>query len=579
MKGNLRNGGIKMRLVARGTKFVAVTMMVIMVGIGVCHGQPFPGQTAPIFSLRDIVGRTHDLSAMKEQPMIILYFFDVESRPSQEGLLSLDRLAKQYGDADLVAWAITLSPKEKVTDFVARTNLGFPVLLDRSGASDLYQAGVVLPTICVLGPKLKVIDYLQGGGKSTEIMLVRLAERKLQQRQTRIAEAISEQVIKKDPKNLKARTVKGYAALKQGKLDEAEKTFRDLSKLEGQGEVLGKEGLARTYAKKGEAQKALAAATEVQELAPDRVYPHVVKGDVLSSQDKMTEAEAEYLKAAQKKTAEPYQRAPAYNQLGRLYATRGEYERSRELFDQAVAIDPYYIEATSNKGRTYEKEGKMDKALETYRQALTLDRNDLFASVLAKKAQEMLALQKDVEQKKRVDKLVKELADRYRTRKKSRLKTEDTWTSRPMVLSFVDFQEKGLPERDGLATVLIYKITDQLNASGRVQVVERVLIERLLEELNLGSSDLADPETALNLGRVLASKLIGTGSLFYNTKGSHQAVQCGGTGEKRTAPAQPGYSQDNHDEVSLVWLCDSGHRRSDHDQSRFKTRGGPWHKV
>jgi tetratricopeptide (TPR) repeat protein len=356
---------------------------------------------------------------------------------------------------------------------------------------------VVLPTICVLGPKLKVIDYLQGGGKSTEIMLVRLAERKLQQRQTRIAEAISEQVIKKDPKNLKARTVKGYAALKQGKLDEAEKTFRDLSKLEGQGEVLGKEGLARTYAKKGEAQKALAAATEVQELAPDRVYPHVVKGDVLSSQDKMTEAEAEYLKAAQKKTAEPYQRAPAYNQLGRLYATRGEYERSRELFDQAVAIDPYYIEATSNKGRTYEKEGKMDKALETYRQALTLDRNDLFASVLAKKAQEMLALQKDVEQKKRVDKLVKELADRYRTRKKSRLKTEDTWTSRPMVLSFVDFQEKGLPERDGLATVLIYKITDQLNASGRVQVVEGVLIERLLEELNRTGSLFYSPTGAL----------------------------------------------------------------------------------
>jgi len=42
-----------------------------------------------------------------------------------------------------------------------------------------------------------------------------------------------------------------------------------------------------------------------------------------------------------------------------------------------------------------------------------------------------------------------------------------------------------------------------------------VLIERLLEELNLGSSDLADPETALKLGKVLAVKLIGTGSLFF----------------------------------------------------------------
>ena len=90
-----------------------------------------------------------------------------------------------------------------------------------------------------------------------------------------------------------------------------------------------------------------------------------------------------------------------------------------------------------------------------------------------------------------------------------------------MVLSFVDFQEKGgLAERDGFPTVLMAQLGDHLNASGRVQVVERVLIERLLEELNLGSSDLANPETALKLGKVLAAKLIGTGSLFYLPKGT-----------------------------------------------------------
>jgi hypothetical protein len=59
------------------------------------------------------------------------------------------------------------------------------------------------------------------------------------------------------------------------------------------------------------------------------------------------------------------------------------------------------------------------------------------------------------------------------------------------------------------------QLSDQLNASGRIQVVERVLIEKLLEELDLGSSELADPDTALRLGKVLAAKLIGTGSLFY----------------------------------------------------------------
>jgi hypothetical protein len=66
-----------------------------------------------------------------------------------------------------------------------------------------------------------------------------------------------------------------------------------------------------------------------------------------------------------------------------------------------------------------------------------------------------------------------------------------------------------------MSGALITHLGDLLNASGRVRVVERVLMERLLEELNLGSSQLADQATALQLGRVLAAKLISTGSVFY----------------------------------------------------------------
>jgi tetratricopeptide (TPR) repeat protein len=510
-----------MRRIARLLASVAMVMMVIMCGTNAGYGQITPGQTAPVFSLKDVKGATHDVSLMKDQPMIILYFFDVESRPSQEGLLSMDQLAKRYENADLVVWGITLSSKEKVEKFLAQTNLNFPVLLDKSGVSDLYQANFILPTVCILGPEVKVLDYFQGGGKTTQIMLVRLAERKLQRKQTMLAKALSDEVVKQNPQNLNAKTVKGYAALKEGNLNEAENIFHDLSRNKGQAEVLGKEGLVAVYAQKGEAEKALALAKEVEQQAPDRAYVNLVKGNLLYAQDKKKEAEAQYQAAVKKKGGESYQKAAAYNQLGRFYAGLGKYEKSRELYDQAVAIDPYYIEATSNKGVTYEKEGKWDKALEAYRQALTLDKNDSFTAVLAKKAQEMIDLQKDVAQKKRVDTLVKELAARYRSQKKSKAQIKDTWTSRPMVLSFVDFQEKGgLAERDGLSAVLTTQLGDQLNASGRVKVVERVLMERLLEELNLGSSDLADPETALRLGNVLAAKVIGTGSLYYLTDGS-----------------------------------------------------------
>jgi len=172
------------------------------------------------------------------------------------------------------------------------------------------------------------------------------------------------------------------------------------------------------------------------------------------------------------------------------------------------------VEGTTNKGLSYEKEGKWDQALKSYQQALVVDKNDLYAGVLAKRAQEMLALQKDTERKKRMDLLIKDLVARFNSQKGEK-PPEDTWTSRPMILTFVDFEEKGgLSEREGFSTIITSELTSDLNASGRVKVVERLLMERLLEELNLGSSELANPETALKLGKVLAAKLIGTGSLY-----------------------------------------------------------------
>jgi tetratricopeptide (TPR) repeat protein len=504
----------------RVMRLLATTLVVlagISVGARVSSAQVGPGDPAPLFSLADAAGKVYDLSAIKDRPLIILYFFDADSRPSQEGLLNLNQLRTHHKDADLTVWAVTLSPKDKATKFAAQSKLTFPVILDTAKVSDLYRARVVLPTVCVIGPDLKVLDYIQGGGKTTQVMLTRLAERELQRRRTALARALSEEAIKKNPDDIKARTVKGYAALKAGNLKEAEETFTRLSKKGGKEGAVGKEGLAAVYAKRGQQEKAMQLAQQVVHEAPERSYAYVIKGDILYAQGKKQEAEGEYQKAVEKGEAEAYLKPVGYNQLGRLYASAGKYEEARALFDHAVAIDPYYVEGTTNKGRTFEKEGNWEKALEAYRQAMTRDKADTFAAVLARNAQEMLAIQRDAERKKRMDQLVKDLAARFRSQRKGLgSRAEDTWTSRPMILSFVDFQEQGgLRERDGFTTVLTTELADQLNASGRLQVVERVLVERLLEELNLGSSELADPATALSLGKVLAAKLVGTGSLVY----------------------------------------------------------------
>lgn len=469
------------------------------------------------FTLEDLDGRPHQLSSLLNHPMVMLYFFDADSKPSHAGLITLDQLCAQYRNADLVVWAITRSGREKVKRFIRQNPIGFPILLDTGPVSKNYQADRILPTTCILGPDLKVMDLLHGGGRSNEIMLERLAGRALQQRQNDFAQAVVEKVVQTNAQNVNARLVGAYAALNSGKLAESESSFSRLAGQRGPAGAAGIEGLSAVAARKGQVQKALALARQAEQSDPERGYVHVIKADVLYSQNKRKAAENEYRKAVTKKHIAPRHRARALNQLARMQADQGRLEQAKALYDQAVAINPYYIEATTNKGLIYEKEGHWDKALSCYAKAQRIDHADMFSATLQQKLLAMLKLENDRAEKSRIDALVKDLAARYRNRQQiSKAADRDLWISRPMVLSIVDFSETGgLPERDGFASVVSVQLADALNTSGRVQVVERAILEKLLQELNLGSADLADPNTALELGHVLSAKLLITGSLFF----------------------------------------------------------------
>jgi tetratricopeptide (TPR) repeat protein len=502
---------------------IGLTVLLVALTVpGMGCAQLKTGQAAPLFVLKDTQGDSYELVGMQYQPMVIIYFFDVNSRPSQEGLLHLDGLAKTYRESDLVVWGVTRSDKSKVTQFLSRSKLSFPVLIDRGKVSDVYAARIVLPTVCIIGPDLTLLDYFQGGGKTTENMLVTLAEHQLQRRNTEVAKAISDQVVRKDPKNVRAQTVKGYAQLKEGDLEAAEKTFYNLSRAKGKGEIEGKEGLSQVYANKGQPNKAMQMANEVQNKASQRAFTHVVKGDLLYSQNKTLEAEAEYRKAIEKPGGPRTHRAVAYNQLGRIYALKGKYNQSRTMYDQAVALDPFYIEATSNKGMVYERQGDWAKAVEAYRRAQTIDRNDPFAPMLAAHAQKMMFLESDSEKKKALNTQIDTYVRRYKERTANPAANgQDTWTSGPIVLTLTEPVEAGgLAMRDGFGRVLTLKLADQLQASGRVQVIEPIVVERVLEKLGLTHQHLADNDIVVRLAQAFGANLLGKGRLYHLSEGT-----------------------------------------------------------
>jgi hypothetical protein len=91
----------------------------------------------------------------------------------------------------------------------------------------------------------------------------------------------------------------------------------------------------------------------------------------------------------------------------------------------------------------------------------------------------------------------------------------DGWTSLPLTMWLMDFKTQGYSIQEGEERLLASGITDQLIQHSRVQVVERALLDKLLEELKLGTSKLIDRNTALSLGKIMAARLILPGQLIY----------------------------------------------------------------
>ena len=59
----------------------------------------------------------------------------------------------------------------------------------------------------------------------------------------------------------------------------------------------------------------------------------------------------------------------------------------------------------------------------------------------------------------------------------------------------------------------VLSLTQALRASGRVTVVEREVLDKVLAELKLSATDIVNAPQALRRGKILAARLLATGSL------------------------------------------------------------------
>jgi class 3 adenylate cyclase/CHAT domain-containing protein/Tfp pilus assembly protein PilF len=308
-----------------------------------------------------------------------------------------------------------------------------------------------------------------------------------------------------------------YSKLRSFNLEEAQALFETLANQGKEDAVLGYEGLATIQYEKKNYDKALEFVDKTLEKSPENSYVRVIKGHILLERGEVDHAVQMYSQAIQPGKGTPWQLAIAHNKLGRILSAQEKPDEALKQYDQAISLDPSYPEAYSNKGVLLGKLNRTEEALSAYRRAVDLNPQDILAQTLLRDMQHRQDEAADQARQKRIDTLIEDLAQRYREGKfisSENQEEADIWTSKPIILSLTPFEVKGtISVRDGEDEFFTIQLTDFLRETGRVVVVERQILDNLLQELKLGSSQLADQTTALKLGKLLGARFITTGSI------------------------------------------------------------------
>jgi hypothetical protein len=175
------------------------------------------------------------------------------------------------------------------------------------------------------------------------------------------------------------------------------------------------------------------------------------------------------------------------------------------------------------------------------------------------------------ETQKRIDDLVSALAVQYREGNyEQKAAARDAWTSKPLTMVIMDVTSVGESDSTGREK-LTSLLPLSLQTEARVHMVEREILDNLLAELKLSSSDLADPLTSLNLGKVLSAQIILTGRIIGDKNG--HTVILRGIDTETTAVRKILSAESTSKEIDRGIIDDIGKKITDWVSADFPLQG------
>lgn len=310
------------------------------------------------------------------------------------------------------------------------------------------------------------------------------------------------------------------ADMLRGDSSKAETAFQQLGSSANRiDRARGKEGLAELAMAQGQDERAAALADESLQIRSTSSVALLIKAKIAHKKGSHDEV-ARLLAAAasaQGVADFPWQKANVMVAMGNIQRKQ-QPEVAKAAYEAALNIDAGNLEALTNLATVLRETGNAQKALDLIKKAKATSGsgNDRVLEALAYQIQQDILERRDMDRQKMVDESVRELVVRFKEQKLSPPpRNPDQWTSSSMAVSVLGFQELSgvLGGRVGMDTLLGQELGRELKTRN-VMVVDRALIDKVLAELKLGASSLADPETQLRLGRLTAARLIAVGRIF-----------------------------------------------------------------
>ncbi|MDX9972789.1 MAG: FlgT C-terminal domain-containing protein [FCB group bacterium] len=476
-----------------------ITCLAISLQAGLAYAELKKGSDVPNIQAKDIKGNEVDLYAMLDKSpddLAILFFFTTQS--GEIFAERLRELKRGFGDSDLRIIAIGLKEEEAALKaFADKLKIDYYLIADNSelSAESKYGPFTSLPVTFVVAPRRTLVKEISGGGEGEADILTYVAHACLMTNKPAQAEKAADVAIKEGETAAPAREAKGYAQVQQGKLDAAAQEFQQID---------SKTGLAAVAMGQGDYAKAAALADE----ATGDPYAPVIKGEAMLRAGKPEEAQQAFGAAA---PTEDWKKNAAVRGEGRAMQEQGNLDGAIAKYGEALEINPADVTALSNESAAHQAKGDLKGAEAALARAEAVSPNDQTVAIMLRQIRQEMENANNTKRRELIQKQIADLQQRYKDLKAAgKDKPADDWSSRPLVVAFLPTERQPIFfERAGTDVAIQRELEARLRENPRFQVVEREVLDTLLQELNLGSSDLANPDTQLRLGKVLSAQLLG----------------------------------------------------------------------